>query len=859
MQIEIIDGKLYQWDTGRKVRLTPDADESITEVHFGCQCDQEALVVAPEIGEEIAVCIPPEPLQKSGWLQVYVMTATDTPGKRTAYHAAEPIFARPKPVDYVFTPTERLTWESLDKRVAALEASGGNASGATTEPAEDDIPKVYFTGTLPTSKDNGDMQLSMRYISKTADFTYPVTLKVQGSSSTSYPKKNFTLKPYEDSTYESKKELAFKNWGAMNKFVLKAHWIDHSHVRNVGTAKIWGKVVEARADYASLPEELRNSPNNGATDGFTVKVFANGVYQGLYEWIVPKDKLFGQDSDVSTHSILNSELNNQPTCAFNTTSPTISGNWSEELQDTMSADISTSFANLIKFVAGSTDEEFVANAENYFDVQSVIDYDIFARVFCIVDNLCRNQIFFTYDGKKWYEGVWDVDAILGLPPTVRGFFAYDTEFQSGYIAYKDYGMTNLLYHRVETLFAERFKARYAELRADVLSVESIIDVYERLTDTIKTHDGLLEEDYASTTGGGAFTGIPYKTENSIQQIRNFVAQRLPYMDEEVAALGAEDESIPCTGITLSASELTFTANGSQTLVVTVEPQNTTDSVIWVSNDTGVATVDDGVVTAISNGEATITARCGEHSATCTVKVSGISTVNIFNGIAFKTAFINGSGVEGTSANDICCDFVDVEEYVGVPLVFDLTPDNNSSPNANRVLFYDENQGFLSMATQSSTGMTESQNLGQEVFGFKIPNGCKYMRISAQNNKNEGVLCDSIYIRRLDTNRYNAEDAQDGHYNLEDGVIKTNTGYSHVSMPTQAGEKYFLEKVFSCVFFDVDGTWLGKLNINNATIAVTIPEGCATVGWNIANSNVSTAGIYEIADTTLIGYYDVELA
>jgi hypothetical protein len=129
MQIEIIDGKLYQWDTGRKVRLTPDADESITEVHFGCQRDPEALVVAPEIGEEIAVCIPPEPLQKSGWLQVYVMTATDTPGKRTAYHVAEPIFARPKPVDYVFTPTERLTWESLDKRVAALEAGGGGSGG----------------------------------------------------------------------------------------------------------------------------------------------------------------------------------------------------------------------------------------------------------------------------------------------------------------------------------------------------------------------------------------------------------------------------------------------------------------------------------------------------------------------------------------------------------------------------------------------------------------------------------------------------------------------------------------------------------------------------------------------------------
>lgn len=490
----------------------------------------------------------------------------------------------------------------------------------SVEPEGEDIPKVYFTGTLPTSKAENDVKLTMHYISKTADFIYPVTLKVQGSSSVNYPKKNFTLKLYTDATYESKKKLAFKNWPEMNKFVLKAHWIDHSHVRNVGTAKIWGKIVKSRSDYNSLPEELRNSPNNGATDGFTVKVFANGVYQGLYEWIVPKDKLFGQDSKIVTHSILNSELNNQPTCAFATTLPTISGNWSEELQDTMSTAISTSFANLIKFVAGSTDEEFVANSENYFDVQSVIDFDIFARVFCIVDNLCRNQIFFTYDGAKWYEGVWDLDAVLGLPPTIRGFFAYNTEFQTGYIAYKDYGVTNLLYQRVETLFMDRFKARYAELRSTVLSIENILDVYERLTDVITNYDGLLAEDYASTTGGGAFTEIPYKTENTIQQIRNFVAQRIPYMDEVIADM---NQPVPCTGITLNTDTLTFAGEGSQTLTATVTPDGCTDPVTWESNNTSVATVNGGVVTAVSNGNATITARCGDYSATCAVTVSGI--------------------------------------------------------------------------------------------------------------------------------------------------------------------------------------------------------------------------------------------
>lgn len=524
-----------------------------------------------------------------------------------------------------------------------IAVSGGTAV-ASVEPAEDDIPKVYFTGTLPTSKGEEDVRLTMHYISKTADFTYPVTLKVQGGSSVSYPKKNFTLKPYKDATYEKKQKLAFKNWGELNKFVLKAHWIDHSHVRNVGTAKIWGKVVKARSDYNSLPEELRNSPNNGATDGFTCKVFCNGVYQGLYEWIVPKDKLFGQDSDIATHSILNSEWNNQQTCAFSTTSPVMNGNWSEELRDSMSSGIATSFANLIKFVAGSTDEEFVANAENYFDVQSVIDFDIFARVFCIVDNLCRNQIFFTYNGTKWYEGVWDVDAILGLPPTSRGFFEYDTEFQTGYIAYKDYGMTNLLYQRVETLFTDRFKARYAELRSGVLSIENILDVYERLTDVITTYDGLLAEDHAKTTGEGKFTGIPYTSQNNIQQIREFVSKRIPYMDAVIESMSAP---IDCTGIALSASELTFTAEGEQTIIATATPDGCTDSMVWISSNPSIASISvDGAVctvTAVANGNATITVTCGDYSASCSVAVSGLSEAIACTGITLDQTELTFDG------------------------------------------------------------------------------------------------------------------------------------------------------------------------------------------------------------------------
>lgn len=527
--------------------------------------------------------------------------------------------------------TEELTTVNKDVKGAINEVAAqykeiankienGNI-GNNVEPLDDDLPNVYITGTLPTSKAQGDLPITIHYISKTLDFKNYGTLKVQGASSAGYPKKNFTLKLYKDEQHINKDKKEFKQWGKLNKFVLKAHWMDCSHIRNVGTAKIWGKIAKSRSDYNTLPDEFKNSPNAGATDGFTVKVFANGIYQGLYEWIVPKDKLFGQDSDNPNHSILNSELNNNVTCAFNTTTPNVSTTtWSEELQDTLSANIATSFSNLIKFVAGSTDDYFIANAENYFDVQSVIDYDIFARIFCIVDNLCRNQIFFTYDGTKWYEGVWDLDAVLGLPPTTRGFYSYNTEFQNGYVAYADYKVTNMLYQRVETLFMDRFKGRYNELRADILSIEGILHVYEKLTNVIKTYDGLLEEDYASTTGEGKFTGIPYQKENNIQQIRTFISKRLIYMDE---CVNNTYVPVPCTNITLNNNILTFTDTTPQTLIATLTPTDTTDEVVWSVSPTGFVTVDNGVVTPIKNGSCVVTATCGTKSATCNITVTGI--------------------------------------------------------------------------------------------------------------------------------------------------------------------------------------------------------------------------------------------
>lgn len=77
--------------------------------------------------------------------------------------------------------------------------------------------------------------------------------------------------------------------------------------------------------------------------------------------------------------------------------------------------------------------------------------------------------------------------------------------------------------------------------------------------------------------------------------------------------------VPCTGIALNVSAVSFTKfHEVATLTANVTPVDTTDTVIWASSDTDVVEVVGGVLTAVGVGTATVTATCGNHSATCTV-------------------------------------------------------------------------------------------------------------------------------------------------------------------------------------------------------------------------------------------------
>lgn len=80
--------------------------------------------------------------------------------------------------------------------------------------------------------------------------------------------------------------------------------------------------------------------------------------------------------------------------------------------------------------------------------------------------------------------------------------------------------------------------------------------------------------------------------------------------------------IPVESIELNKTTLALIKGASETLVATVKPDDATSEVAWSSSNEGVATVEqDGKVTAVGGGEATITAQAGDKKATCSVKVT----------------------------------------------------------------------------------------------------------------------------------------------------------------------------------------------------------------------------------------------
>ena len=387
------------------------------------------------------------------------------------------------------------------------------------EPANDDIPTIFISGAIPDSKNYVAGELE--YVSKTTKFHAYTYIKLQGASTLALPKKNYTVNLYSDENRNIKFNKEFKNWGFHNNFVLKADYNDILHARNVVGAKLWGKVVASRPDYDTLPEELRNSPNNGAIDGFPVKVYVDGKYNGLYNWTIPKcDWMVGMNSANANHVLLSAEFNDNGDvnyeynpCNFNTLWDGNKNYFDVEIGEN-SPELVSSLNAVIEAIIN---DDPVA-LEQSLDIKGAIDYFIFQEIILGTDGLAKNMLLATYDMTKWYLSAYDMDSTFDLDWNGEILEEYNSDMP--HYPYNNRYSGLLVY--IRSIYPHVYIERYIELRKSVLSYSSIIGEFEK-------YIGIFGEDvYIQDTV--IYPDIPSVTSNTLNSLRDFVRRRLEYLD-----------------------------------------------------------------------------------------------------------------------------------------------------------------------------------------------------------------------------------------------------------------------------------------------------------------------------------------
>ena len=112
---------------------------------------------------------------------------------------------------------------------------------------------------------------------------------------------------------------------------------------------------------------------------------------------------------------------------------------------------------------------------------------------------------------------------------------------------------------------------------------------------------------------------------------------------------SDDDGIPVESVAMKPTTYTLPAGSSVQLTATVNPANADNPTVhWSSNNRAVATVDEnGLVTALSGGLVTITARAGGRSAASTITVEfNLSNSNegvIINNLRWATRNLEAPG------------------------------------------------------------------------------------------------------------------------------------------------------------------------------------------------------------------------
>lgn len=157
MTITIADGRgaLWQWDTGRRLRV----GSGVEQIHY----QNRALggTIDVDVGADGTAIIPDELLQDWHTLTAYAYVTDDT-GAYTMVQQDFAVHKRAKPAGYVYTPTDQMTLQTIQRQI-------GDLAGLTTEAKDTLVAAINEVARTGGGAGSMDLRVADGYIQYSTD------------------------------------------------------------------------------------------------------------------------------------------------------------------------------------------------------------------------------------------------------------------------------------------------------------------------------------------------------------------------------------------------------------------------------------------------------------------------------------------------------------------------------------------------------------------------------------------------------------------------------------------------------------------------------------------------------------------
>lgn len=379
---------------------------------------------------------------------------------------------------------------------------------------------------LPESKGDGDLPVIFTFTAGGATVNTYGKIKVQGSSTSKWPKKNWTLKFYANEARTERLRVKIGDSVPAKKWIAKAEWLDPTLLRSSVSFKLWESMVQSRNDFPQYEVDNAWIGNNNMPDGIQtgargfplthpIHVEINDRHYGISMLILGHEPdNFNIDKNNPEHVYMEFDARGgeDSTKSWEKFSMDGVGTWinSYHPEDNEFTEKQLTAIGALSEAINGTQNDFEENFTKHFDKYNMIDYLLFLEMI-------------TYDLEKWYILPWDKDTTFGMfwdesgiieGSATRLLIDYDTEL-----------VTQKLWYKTYHAFAPEVEARYAQLRDEnIFSVQNL----HRLTGEItkKIPKEIWQAEYEKWSEEGR----PSLDETSTSQIISWFGERLEMLD-----------------------------------------------------------------------------------------------------------------------------------------------------------------------------------------------------------------------------------------------------------------------------------------------------------------------------------------